>query len=312
MPAGQRHRPLTGVRFDAHPSIDGRRMTEEQVVALLRTGEVRELGRIPGASNDTRLVLVSDDGGTTDAGGGDAPRNAPLRAVLKPTAGERPLADFPFGTLAAREAAAYALSASSGADVVPPTVLRTDLPYGPASLQVYVETVDDGDSASFFLPQDLPEDWAPVFSAQTEDGTPVLVAHATDPEVRMLALFDEIANNADRKGSHIFRGHYRFDAAASPRVFGIDNGLTFHTEPKVRTVLWGFADDVFTHAESTVLESAARVVDAALTGEADGELGSLLDPAELGALADRVAHLQHAGRFPLPPDDRYPIPWPPL
>lgn len=264
------------------------------VCRVLSAGEVHELGQIPGASNDTRLITVAD-GGTT------------LRAVYKPVDGERPLHDFPDRTLARREVACYLLSHRLGLGVVPPTVLRRDLPAGAGSVQVYVEA--DGEAperVGLFAPEDVPTGWAPILSAVTADDEEVVLAHAPDPELRRLAIFDVVTNNADRKASHIIVGHHVVDGRA-PALFGIDNGLAFHEEPKLRTVLWGFAG-------SALLPSEAHALQALLDDRmsVSTELSGYLGRHERAALFDRVEALLAHGRMPGVPAGRTPIPWPPL
>ncbi|WP_349827817.1 phosphatidylinositol kinase [Brevibacterium litoralis] len=338
------------------PRPEAPRVTaRESVATLLRTGRITVLGRIPEASNDTYLVVVAED--VDESVPGPAPRA--VRAVYKPRAGEAPLHDFPYGTLADREVAAHVLSAVLDLDVVPPTVLRTDAPRGEGSLQAYVEqvpiddepdpdtapeaprtpatdtSVGEGEGASAaeddfaaaegrdlvslfpasalgpggpFVPgPDGVPPWAPVVSGTTEDGTPVYVAHRTGERMRRLAFFDLLANNADRKGSHVLYGQYSFEPGDSPDVWGIDNGLSFHPEPKVRSVLWGFAGTPFDEVETAALR---RVVEDPSVLDALREV--LDDPLGLASLQARAAGMLAAGEFPHPPEDRYPLPWPPL
>lgn len=270
-------------------------MTDEQAAcALLREGAVEELGRIPGASNDTRLVTVA--------------RGAELlRAVYKPTAGERPLRDFPLGTLARREVAAYLLGLRCADVRVPPTVMRHDLPAGPGSLQAYVEADGDPEErVAVFAPAAVPDDWAPILSALTPDDEEVVVAHALSDKLRAQALFDVVTNNADRKAGHLLHGHY-LPGTAAPGLFAIDNGLSFHVRPKLRTILWGFAGSPLRAQERALLSGLLAAQDAI----AD-ELTGLLSGAERDALFERIAGLLVRGRLPAVPQGRTPIPWPPL
>lgn len=262
---------------------------------LLLSGTVEQLGRIPGASNDTRLVTVSD---------GDEV----LRAVYKPTAGERPLHDFPLGSLAGREVACSVLAEHCPFVAVPPTVLRTDLPAGPGSLQAYVESAGDPeDLVTVFAPEAVPADWAPVLQAVTADDEEVVVAHALTPELRGLALFDVITNNADRKASHAIHGHYRPGAGAQPTLFGIDNGLSFHVRPKLRTILWGFAEEPLTPEERDALGAMLAAQDVLAAA-----LAPVIAAPESDALFERIATLLVHDRMPGVPRTRTPIPWPPL
>lgn len=269
-----------------------------RVRELLASGSLTDLGRFPDASNDTRLALVDPHGGSGTV----------RRAVHKPVAGERPLHDFPPGTLAGREVAAGVLDTALGFDLVPPTVMRDPGSPRAGSLQIFVEAdVDAAEPVGVFTPEDLPADWEPVFAAVAEDDTEVLIAHARWPRLRQLALFDVLANNADRKASHIITGQYEFDPASQPALYAIDNGLCFHVEDKLRTVLWGFAGKSLSQQETAVL---TRLIDSA--DELRGDLAGLLAEPEIDALLRRARLLSEAGTFPQPPADRYPIPWPPL
>lgn len=269
-------------------------LSEQDVCALLHTGTIEELGRIPEASNDTRLVTVTGAGHT-------------LRAVYKPVAGERPLRDFPLHSLAGREVACYRLSAHCSLARVPPTVMREDLDAGPGSLQVYVESTGEPDAlVTVFDPAEVPAQWAAILEAVTEDGDDVVVAHSRTAALREQAIFDALTNNADRKASHLLFGHYLPDAP-EPAVFGIDNGLTFHPLPKLRTVLWGFAGSPLAAAEGSRL--AGILADEDVISR---DLASLLGEVEVEGLFHRVQVMLDRGRLPGVPSTRTPIPWPPL
>jgi uncharacterized repeat protein (TIGR03843 family) len=155
--------------------------------------------------------------------------------VYKPISGERPLWDFPDGTLAGRERAAYVLSGAGGWDLVPPTVLR-DGPRGPGMVQAWVGEPGEAESVVHVLRVGSdPTGLIPVLRAEDEDGRPALIAHESAADVRSLAVLDAVINNADRKGAHAFR----YDG----RLYAVDHGVTFHREDKLRTVLWGWAGD---------------------------------------------------------------------
>ena len=193
-------------------------------------------------------------------------------AVYKPARGERPLWDFPSG-LHRREVAAYVLSEELGLGVVPVTVDRPDGPYGPGSVQRLVP--EDGTSHYFTLREE--PRWHPVLQA--------------------IAAFDVVANNADRKSGHVL--------LAEDRLWAIDNGLAFHAEPKLRTVIWDFA------GEPLPPRVAAGVAGVAERG-ASPALRRLLEPGEAEALVRRAAALVAEGRLPEPDEDREwpPYPWP--
>lgn len=267
---------------------------------LLSTGTVRPLGRMRGASNETLLATV------TGSDVPDGPQRT-VRAVLKTRAGERPLHDFPFGTLSQREVASHRLSAHLGLDVVPPTVWRDDIGTG-ASLQAYVESDPTAEEPVVLVAEEaVDEGLAPVLRAVLSDGTDVVLAHSLTPDMRALALFDVLSNNADRKGGHVLRGAWEFDGDSPPRValHAIDNGLSFHAEPKLRTVLWGFAGSPLTAAERALVERVE-------SEDLEPMLGDVLATAEIEALSERAAMLLSAGILPRPDDDRHVVPWPPL
>jgi uncharacterized repeat protein (TIGR03843 family) len=195
-----------------------------------------------------------------------------LLAVYKPAQGERPLWDFPSG-LHRREVGAYVLSEALGWGLVPDTVERLEGPYGEGSVQRYVP--EDGQSHYFTLRDD------PAW-------TDTLVA---------LAAFDVVANNADRKSGHVL--------LAEERLWAIDNGLCFHVQPKLRTVVWDFGG---TELPAPLRDDLRRLLD---DGVPD-ELVALLAPDEVAALEDRTAALLAAGALPeLRDDDGWPpYPWP--
>jgi uncharacterized repeat protein (TIGR03843 family) len=196
-------------------------------------------------------------------------------AVYKPQRGERPLWDFDLGTLGAREVASYLLSEALGWSLVPPTVLR-DGPYGIGSVQLFIHARDD---AHFFTIQHDPT---------YNDG------------LRRLAAFDVVANNADRKSGHCLIDH-------AGQLWAIDNALTFHEHPKLRTVIWDFAGEPLPADLVADLRKLERMLREG--GEVSGALTHLLARAELDAMRRRLHHLLTAGCFPDPGPGRH-VPWP--
>ncbi|ARF81047.1 Phosphatidylinositol kinase OS=Kitasatospora aureofaciens OX=1894 GN=GCM10010502_70150 PE=4 SV=1 [Kitasatospora aureofaciens] len=257
-------------------------------LALLRQGALTVHGRLTEASNAALYCTVEH--GSLSA-----------QAVYKPVAGERPLWDFPDGTLAGREVAAYELSAATGWELIPPTVLREG-PHGPGMLQLWVEPDPRAEPLLALQDPNGPEaGWLPIVRAEVEDGRTALLVHHDDRRLRRLAVLDAVLNNADRKGGHLI-------PAADGRVYGIDHGVTFNTEGKLRTLLWGWAGDPLPAEALEVLSRLAR--------ELEGELAERLAPhltgAELDATRARVAALRSSGRHPLPSADWPAIPWPPV
>ena len=195
-----------------------------------------------------------------------------VACIYKPVAGERPLWDFPDGTLANREYAAYLISEISGLHVVPLTVLR-DGPFGFGAVQQWIDIDDSIDLALFFR----------------ED----------NPALRKIALFDAIVNNTDRKIGHLL-------PLSNEVVLGCDHGVTFHSEDKLRTVLWQWSGEELTSEEIALLENLLAKI------AANVELNELITESEIAALEDRINSLISAGTFPTPSDEWPSIPWPPF
>jgi uncharacterized repeat protein (TIGR03843 family) len=195
-----------------------------------------------------------------------------VTCIYKPTAGERPLWDFSDGCLAHREYAAYLVSNHLGIDLVPFTILR-DGPYGFGMVQEWIEIDETIDLAKFF---------------------------ATDhPRLRAMALFDAIINNTDRKIGHLLPINEQL-------VFGCDHGVTFHSEDKLRTVLWQWANETLNDEEVRLLEKAQS--------ELEGQLGELLTPlltqVEIQETSNRISKLLASRTFPIPNPDWPAVPWP--
>jgi phosphoinositide 3-/4-kinase-like protein len=226
---------------------------------VLRRGDPDVLGRMPWSSNATYLANVSGEGGD-------------LLAVYKPQRGERPLWDFPRGTLALREVAAYELSEALGWGIVPDTVLR-DGPAGPGMMQRFVE--HDPEEHYFTLLESHPD------------------------EFLRMAVFDIVINNTDRKG-----GHCLIDADG--RIWGVDHGVSFHAQWKVRTVIWDFANEPI---PAPLCEDLERV-SAELKGEYAQQLRSLLDRFEVDAVRARIDHLLARGVLPEADPGYHSFPWP--
>jgi uncharacterized repeat protein (TIGR03843 family) len=248
------------------------------------TGELTLHGRVLPASNATFVGEI-----------------AGVRVVYKPVAGERPLWDFPDGTLAAREVAAYAVSEALGWDIVPPTVLGEG-PHGPGMVQVWRDEVEDQSPVDIVLEGEVPAGFRHVFDGVDAHDQPVSLIHEDSPSLRRMALFDVVVNNADRKGGHVL-------PMADGHRHGVDHGLTFNVEHKLRTVLWGWVGEALTDEEVAGL----RRLEAALAGDLGRTLGDLLAPDELATTVRRLSRLLSRGAFPAPASSAYPvIPWPPF
>jgi hypothetical protein len=265
------------------PGLPG--LDRERALALLERGEIDIQGRLEVSSNSALYCLLRLEG-------------REVAAIYKPVRFERPLWDFPDETLARREVAAARVSDASGWSIVPPTVLR-DGPFGPGMVQLWIS------SEPSVHPWDL--------------------VRISDPRLRPMAIFDAVINNTDRKGGHILPvclepggapeamprleiGDEAVDHSAVPlHLYGVDHGVCFSDEPKLRTVLWAWRGKRFRAAELAVL--------VALRAELDGGLGrdlaALLEPLEVHATQQRLDELIATGRFPQPDPERPAIPWPP-
>ncbi len=229
-------------------------MTRDEEALLLASGAITVEGRVAGSSNQALLVSLTLDG-------------VSALACYKCEAGERPLWDFPDG-LWRREVAAYELDRELATDLVPTTVARDDGPFGPGSLQWWVE---DNLHDHYFTLRDRGEfrEW-----------------------FGRLAAFDVVANNADRKSGHVL-----FDGT---RPWAIDNGLCFHEENKLRTVVWEYAGCALGR---DLLERVER-----FTRDGPGRLANLLSASEVDFVVRRARDLAVAGHYPMPDEE---APWPP-
>jgi uncharacterized repeat protein (TIGR03843 family) len=237
-------------------------LPEEQALALLTDGTLTVEGRLVDASNATLYCAVTCDGVTA-------------ACVYKPVAGERPLWDFPDGTLAEREVAAYEVSAAAGLGIVPATVLR-DGPAGPGMVQLWIDCDDTVDITRLMRRRD-------------------------SAELRTIAVFDAVINNADRKGGHLL-------PMPDGRIHGVDHGVTFHVEDKLRTVLWQWAGSRLSGRDLDMLRGLRVILDESL-GE---RLAELLTAAEVRRTIERVDRLLHSGRHPEPGEGWPAVPWPPI
>ncbi|MCX4849043.1 SCO1664 family protein [Streptomyces sp. NBC_00893] len=281
--------------------IPSRSLTGTELVGLLTEGELTVLGQIRGASNAVLYCTVARDG-------------EEAACVYKPVAGEQPLWDFPDGTLAGREVAAYEISEAMGWGLVPPTVLR-DGPYGEGMCQLWIDAVphdgeDDADGEAGEPPllalvedEEPGEGWKAVARAEVGEGRTALLVHADDARLRRLAVLDAVINNGDRKGGHLL-------PAPDGRLYGIDHGVTFNADDKLRTLLWGWAGEPLTAEAVDVVERLGAEL--APGTPLVTRLGELITEAEIEALRGRVAGLRATGRHPEPSGEWPSIPWPPV
>jgi hypothetical protein len=234
---------------------------DAEALRLLSEGEIDLEGRMLDASNVTLVGTI---------------RTAELvgDCVYKPVAGERPLWDFPDGTLAGREIAAFLVSEATGWRVVPPTVLREGQ-FGPGMVQLWIDGDESVDLTAF--------------------------VRRDDPALRRMAVLDAVINNADRKGGHII-------PTPDGHVYGVDHGICFSVEPKLRTLLWRWAGKRLPDDAVAVLE---RLADD-LRGDLGEQLHEHLTRREVRCTQQRVADLLRTGRHPEPSGEWPALPWPPF
>jgi hypothetical protein len=230
----------------------------DQISDFLSQGTLTVTGRLVDASNATLFGSISYEDQSMDV-------------IYKPIAGERPLWDFPDGTLADREYAAFLLSNLAGFNCVPPTILREG-PAGLGMVQLWIDVDESIDLAQFF--------------------------GRDEPSLRNLAIFDACINNTDRKIGHLL-------PEESGHLFACDHGVTFHVEDKLRTVLWQWAGDSLTDLEMEKLRKVADLV------KSHEELfATHMTRDEFSALVMRIERLLTSGVMPLPSDEWPAIPWP--
>ncbi|WP_235735984.1 SCO1664 family protein [Nocardioides alcanivorans] len=246
---------------------------------LIADGPLELRGRVMPASNATFLATIGE-----------------TQVVYKPIRGERPLWDFPDGTLADREVAAHLVSEALGWSVVPRTILREG-PHGPGMVQIWQEP-DEGQSAVDVVPEgNVPDGMLHVLDAWDDRDRPVSLAHEDSAALRRMAIFDVLVNNGDRKGGHVL-------AMTDGHRYGVDHGVSFHVENKLRTVLWGWAGEPLAAEESAGV--AAVVADVRL----HDALHEHLSVAEVAAFVTRGEKLLREAAFPRPSADWPAIPWP--
>lgn len=257
-----------------------------ELARALAHGQLDVLGRLPDASNVALLCEVPLAGSV-------------VRCIYKPVAGERPLWDFPGAVLAGREVLTAEVAACFGWDLVPVTVWREDGPAGSGMVQEWI-TGSGPAPVGLFPSTDVPEGWAEVAEGRTPQGELVVLAHEGSADLQRVALLDVLVNNGDRKGGHLLR-------RADGRLAAIDHGVSFHVEPKLRTVLWGWAGEPVDPVLLGELRAGRGAFAAALpTGPA--RLGG----PEVDAALGRLDTLLATGEFPVPSGQWPALPWPPM
>lgn len=255
---GKKHRASAERQEAGNKAVQ---LSSREIERFLTEAEIEGGELVPQGSNYTFAVHLRSE-------------ELSFLGIYKPASGERPLWDFPYGTLHKRERCAYLVSEALGWHLIPPTVIR-DGPHGEGSMQLCVPY--DGESNYFTL---------------RDEGCAELV---------LLAAFDLMVNNTDRKGGHCFK-------ARDGRVWAIDHGLTFHVDPKLRTVIWDFSGERLPDAQVCDVERLARSLEDA-SAPLTHEMGALLAPEEIEVFHRRVAQFLQEPRLPTP-DEYSRLPWP--
>lgn len=237
---------------------------------------IKVVGQMVNASNST--LVVESDG---------------ARFIYKPRSGERPLWDFPDNTLHLRERAAFVVSELLGWDVVPATVIAEG-PYGIGSFQEWIDA--EPATVDIFTPGAVPEGWLTIITGIDEEGNQVTLAHEDSPRLQQIAIFDAVVNNADRKAGHLL-------TKTSGNTFGIDHGVTFNAEDKLRTVLWGWIGEPIPENLLTDLKALREKIPGS-------EIEDLLDKSETLALLQRIDYLITEQVLPSPSPNWPAVPWP--
>ena len=215
------------------------------------------------------------------------------RYIYKPKSGERPLWDFPDHTLHLRERAAYVTSELLGWEVVPDTTIQEG-PYGVGSFQRWIDA--EPTTVDIFPPNTVPAGWLTIITGIDEEGNEVTLAHQNSERLRQIALFDALINNADRKAGHLLTD-------SSGKTFGIDHGVTFNSEDKLRTVLWGWIGNGVPDEYLSDLSALSSKIPGS-------ELEELLDASEIEALMERLQILLTQKVMPSPNPHWPAVPWP--
>jgi uncharacterized repeat protein (TIGR03843 family) len=261
------------------------RLSDTEIETILTRGSLELEGRLLTASNSSFYGVATLDGVSIDC-------------IYKPVKGERPLWDFPDGTLAGRERAARVISQAGGWNLIPPTVLR-DGRFGLGACQRWIDVDEEVELVDVVAPDFADDGWRAIIQAEDDRGRPVVLVHRDDERLRDMAVLDVVINNADRKGGHVL-------VEGNGDLWGCDHGVSLHTDNKLRTVLWGWADEPLRPEDLERLDQ----LDAALACGLKDELAYLLTSVEIEVLGERVSQLRRRGVMPNPDTSWRAIPWP--
>jgi uncharacterized repeat protein (TIGR03843 family) len=267
------------------PTDDLARLGDTEIETILTRGTLELEGRLLAASNASFYGMATLDG-------------ISISCIYKPVQGERPLWDFPDGTLAGRERAARVISEAGGWNLVPPTVLR-DGRFGLGACQQWIEVDEEADLVDVVGLDFDRAAWIAIVQAEDEHAHPVVLVHRDDERLRHMAVLDVILNNADRKGGHVL-------VEPDGSLWGCDHGVCLHADDKLRTVLWGWADEPLRGEDVERLDQLSTALACGLRDE----LEQLLTADEVSALETRVHRLRRRDQMPNPDSSWRAIPWP--
>lgn len=257
-------------------------MNHESVPESFIDGELKIVGQLRDASNQTFYCTDSSD----------------KEFVYKPASGEKPLWDFPDGTLTVRELVAASVDSMLGWCLIPTTKWIEQGPMGPGMIQEWIDESDAARPVNVFAPDEVPDDWLGILSAQDAQGNPLVLAHENSETLKRVAAFDAVVNNADRKAGHIM-------GTAHGKIWIIDHGVCFHHENKLRTVLWGWVDQELGGDLMSDLSNLRSTL-----GDWEESIDKFLLEHESVALRARLDRLLREGKFPIPSPEWPAIPWP--
>ncbi len=255
-------------------------MDIEDSSILLGSDQIFEVYEIASASNSAYKIIFKSGNSS----------------LYKPASGEQPLWDFSAGTLMYRELVAYHLYSFLGVKV-PATKIWENGPVGPGVIQDWVAVSDDEEDILKITlsDKDLGDEWLGSFVGIDQTGESVKLWHKDLPQLRRIAFADLIMNNADRKASHVLQSNSNF--------YAIDHGLCFHSEDKIRTIFWGWGDEMFSQQEMQLLSKLDSYLQ-------NFQLLKYLNSEEVVSLRERVKYFQDLGRFSNVPNHRSALPWP--
>lgn len=255
-----------------------------EIKSLLSTGEIEIEGLIPDSTNGALKLLITK---------GDEQ----IAAIAKPDVSIRPLWDFPNMDLNKREYATFLFDRKLELGFVPETVIRDIAGFGNALVQHWIRETEN-DLIIVQSPDNIPKSYLRVLQGYDELNKLITLAHKDDQDLRKLCLIDLIINNADRKGNHLITD-------GNNKMWAIDHGVSWHEEPKIRTVLWGWINQEFNDSDFDLLSLAKSILEDWLANDFQ-----YLEKSEIECALERLDELVKNKRFPAPGSEWPAVPWP--